>query len=150
MVGKQAWRSGHQDLFTPDELDRVEAATTDDIFEIGWDVPKSGLTVVALVGSELVGAASLRPYPSEGSYGLIEPMSVIPGYQRHGVGTAIWNYVVSLARKRGYPGLRVFALTRNQMAVDFYAKMGCRVVGASALRLGAHVEPATAFQFDFA
>jgi hypothetical protein len=97
------------------------------------NVPKTDLAVVAIVGSDLVGAATLRPYPSDGTLdgatksgvvkavrasgvsaagqaypgrvrkGLIEPMSVIPGYQRRGVETAIWNYVVSLAQKRLIP-----------------------------------------------
>jgi GNAT superfamily N-acetyltransferase len=149
-IGKEAWLSGHRHLFTQDELDQVQAAQTDDIFGFDWEVPKSGITVVASVGPNLVGAATLRPYPSNGLPGLIEPMSVIPGFQRHGVGTAIWNYVVALARQRTYPGLRVFALTGNQMAVGFYTKMGCRVVGRGELRLGEHVEPATGFQLDFA
>src|SRR2546425_10119929 len=81
ILGKLAWRSGHEHLFTEEEVTQVMAAQTDDVFTFSWVVPKTGATFLALDGPTMVGAVTLRPTPSKGGYGLVEPMSVLPGRQ---------------------------------------------------------------------
>ena len=53
------------------------AAQTDDVFTFSWVVPKTGATFIALDGTTMVGAVTLRPNPSNGGYGLVEPMYVL-------------------------------------------------------------------------
>jgi ribosomal protein S18 acetylase RimI-like enzyme len=122
-------------------------AKGDAVFTISWVVPATGVTFLAFDGVTMVGALTLRPNPSDGGEALIEPMSVLPGQQRLGVGTELWRNVVVFSRRRGDSGINVYALDRNPMAMGFYPKMGCRVVGTGTLGLGAHTEPATHFWF---
>src|SRR5438105_2292353 len=43
------------------------------ILEFSWRLLPTGVILVALLGTEYVGAINLRPEPSDGAYGLIEP-----------------------------------------------------------------------------
>jgi GNAT superfamily N-acetyltransferase len=145
-----AWRSGHGHLFSAEEIAQVEAAAPGvNIFTTSWTVPSSGVIFLAIDGTSIVGVANLRPFPSDGGPALVEPMHVLPGRQRQGIGEALWRYVETYSRSRGDSRLDVYALTENPMAMGFYAKMGGRVVGTGEFRLGDHVERATHFQFKF-
>jgi len=148
-MGHAAWLSGHGHLFSPDENALVMASNTNDIFQTSWIVPPQGLTWLAVDGPKIVGAVDLRPVLREADYGLVEPMNVLPEYQRQGVGKSLWIVVAAWSKHRGEKGLRVWALNGNDKAMSFYKKIGCRVVDEGELRLGAHAEPATGFQYEF-
>jgi ribosomal protein S18 acetylase RimI-like enzyme len=150
-VIREAWRSGHGHLFSEEEIAQVMAsAPTQNIFSVSWTVPMTGVVFAAFDETGIIGAANLRPDPNQiGQPALIEPISVSPGHQRQGVGEALWKYLKTFSQKRGDSWLDVYALDRNPKAMGFYRKMGCRLVGTGELRLGAHMEPATHFVYEF-
>src|SRR5438045_3148816 len=88
-VGRAAWLSGHSHLFNSAEITQFNAVPNpDELFTFSWTVPTTGVTLIALDDDDIVGALCLRPHPSNGERGLVEPMSVLPGRQRTGIGTA--------------------------------------------------------------
>jgi GNAT superfamily N-acetyltransferase len=143
------WLSGHRHLFTQAEIDEIQSAFPHSILEFSWPLPPTGVIFVAVLGTEYVGAINLRPEPSDGTYALIEPMSVNEDHQRHGVGTKLWQFAEDVSRRRGDRGLQVWAMNGNPKAMAFYPKVGCRAVATGWVRLGLHVEPATGFHKDF-
>ena len=148
-VIKAAWRSGHGHLFTKEEIAQVMAAgPQENIFTVTWTVPTTGVVFLAFDGTTMIGVANLRPNPGTRGPALVEPMSVLPGRQRQGIGEALWRYLEAYSRNRGDTELDVYALDRNPMASAFYRKMGGRIVGTAELRLGDHIEPANRFLFE--
>lgn len=75
----------------------------------------------------------------------LEDLFVLPEYRRQGIGKALITHVAELAVSRGCGRLEWSVLDWNQPAIDFYEKIGakilpdwriCRVTGASLAQLG--------------
>lgn len=75
----------------------------------------------------------------------LEDLFVLPEYRRQGIGKALITHVAELAVSRGCGRLEWSVLDWNQPAIDFYEKIGakilsdwriCRVTGASLAALG--------------
>ena len=142
-----AWLLGHGHLFGPAELDLLKTTDIPQPFTTSWSVPDSGVIFVADADGASVGVLNLRPNPSDGSYGLVEPLMVSPTYNRRGVGTNLWNACANFSEQRGDRGLTVWALNGNPIANNFYLKMGGRPGDTGSFKLGRHVEPATQYLF---
>ena len=74
----------------------------------------------------------------------LEDLFVLPEYRRQGIGTAMLTYLGKLALERDAGRLEWSVLDWNQSAIDFYEKMGakilldwriCRVTGESLSNL---------------
>lgn len=58
--------------------------------------------------------------------GSIGRMAVLPAYRRQGVGTAILQYLLEIARQQGYSTIKISA---QQRVEEFYARQGFIPVG---------------------
>jgi ribosomal protein S18 acetylase RimI-like enzyme len=64
---------------------------------------------------------------------------VLPDARRHGIGTALLQRLAAVVEERGYGRLEWSVLEWNRLAIDFYEKLGaklmtewriCRVTGS--------------------
>ncbi len=56
----------------------------------------------------------------------LEDLFVLPGARRHGVGRAAFRYLAGEAVRRGCGRMEWVVLDWNQLAIDFYDKLGAR------------------------
>ena len=87
--------------------------------------------IVAELGDRIVGFALFFPNYSTfltkpGIY--LEDLFVLPKYRRQGIGKAMLTYLGKLAIERNVGRLEWSVLDWNQSAIDFYEKMGARVL----------------------
>jgi GNAT superfamily N-acetyltransferase len=68
----------------------------------------------------------------------LEDLFVLPDERRHGVGRAFFRYLAAEAVRRGCGRMEWVVLTWNQLAMDFYDKLGAtRMTGWHTYRLTA-------------
>ncbi|MGI0479941.1 N-acetyltransferase family protein [Geminocystis sp. CENA526] len=58
----------------------------------------------------------------------LEDLFVLPEYRRQGIGKALLNYLINLAKKRDFGRVEWSVLNWNQSAIDFYENMGAKVL----------------------
>ena len=56
----------------------------------------------------------------------LEDLFVLPGARRHGVGRAVFRYLAGEAVRRGCGRMEWVVLDWNQLAIDFYDRLGAR------------------------
>ena len=56
----------------------------------------------------------------------LEDIFVLPDARRHGVGRTMFRYLAGEARRRGCGRMEWVVLDWNQLAIDFYDKLGAR------------------------
>lgn len=136
-----AARQAYGHIFNPGELEKFFAG---DILP-SWEQGNVRYIFVAEIDSEIVGVADLTDL--DDGWMLVEPMYVVPGYQRSGIGTMLWRHCLKAAAYRKAPGVRVWALEKNQLANHFYVKQGCKPKYRGQLCVGEHCEPAIGYEF---
>ncbi|MBN1485342.1 MAG: GNAT family N-acetyltransferase [Chloroflexia bacterium] len=97
-----------------------------------------GLEVlVAEVNGSVIGFLSLSfPYSLTGMRALIEELAVEPTYRRQGIGAALVEAAVRLARRRDCPYLLVDTARSNEPVRTFYQACGFPAGGIAPLRIG--------------
>jgi GNAT superfamily N-acetyltransferase len=90
---------------------------------------RAGLTRVAIVDGRVVGYATLLP----GDVAELEDLFVDPDWMRRGIGTALVEDAVAIARARGAPRIEV---TANHHALRFYDAVGFVTHGTVVTPLG--------------
>ena len=90
---------------------------------------RAGRTRVAVVDGQVVGYATVL----FGDVAELEDLFVDPDWMRQGVGTALVEDAVDIARSRGFTRIEV---TGNDHAREFYASVGFIVVGTVTTPLG--------------
>jgi ribosomal protein S18 acetylase RimI-like enzyme len=89
-----------------------------------------GSLFVAEENASLVGFALCSPLES----GLhLDELDVLPAAGRRGIGTALVNAVVDLARQRGLPYVTLSTLSSIPWNAPWYARLGFRVLTADEL-----------------
>ena len=87
--------------------------------------------VMAMDGGRVVGVGRLHGNPNEESQ--VRFMAVDPEYEGKGIGTLILKELEKEARKRHS---KCIVMDARESAVDFYKKMGYRVVGPTHTLFG--------------
>jgi GNAT superfamily N-acetyltransferase len=93
-------------------------------------VPPFECVIAELDGAPVGFALFFHTYSTWlGKRGLwLEDLFVLPEARRHGVGTALLRHVGALATERGCGRFEWSVLEWNQPALDFYARMGAKVM----------------------
>jgi GNAT superfamily N-acetyltransferase len=58
----------------------------------------------------------------------LEDLFVLPEYRRQGIGKSLLNYLINLAKNRDFGRVEWSVLDWNKPAIDFYQKMGAKVL----------------------
>ncbi|MCU1692168.1 MAG: acetyltransferase [Frankiales bacterium] len=116
-------------LAGPADLDEVYALRHE-VFVVGQDVPEDmerdeldadALHAAARLDGVLVGTGRLLAPGAAGPSATIGRMAVAPARQGTGVGAAVLDLLVRLARERGWPDVELHAQTH---ALGFYSRVG--------------------------
>jgi predicted GNAT family N-acyltransferase len=83
----------------------------------------SAVHVLGEIGGEPVAAGRLRCLPE---YAKLERIAVREAYRGRGIGSALTDFLVCLARERGYSSYRMNAQAHLEA---FYSRLGFRAVG---------------------
>jgi GNAT superfamily N-acetyltransferase len=96
-----------------------------------WMEQPPGVTVVAVEGDALVGSAKTGPNrPGRGAHVATASFMVDPAHRGHGVGRALAEHVLELAREAGYAAMQFNAVVEtNTAAVELWTALGFRVMG---------------------
>jgi GNAT superfamily N-acetyltransferase len=145
-----AFLSTHGHMFSDEEKVLFLAGTAGDYLQFTWTLPPQGPIALAVDAGRIVGATVMHRHNSRGKYTVIEPMSVLPEYQGHNVGTRLWRFVATESKRFGDRGLQVWPLDRNEAGINFFQKhLRLQFIGKGEWRLRDHVEAATGLQEDF-
>ncbi|HVV19053.1 MAG TPA: GNAT family N-acetyltransferase [Pseudonocardiaceae bacterium] len=95
-----------------------------------WMEEPPGATVVAVDGDVILGSAKTGPNrPGRGAHIATASFMVDPAHQRRGVGRALGEHVLSLARAAGYRGMQFNAVVEtNTGAVALWRSLGFTVL----------------------
>jgi ribosomal protein S18 acetylase RimI-like enzyme len=125
-VRGEGWRTAYAGIIAAEILDAIDESADTARFagRIGTE-PDVHLLVAELDG-EVVGFCTYGPDRDEPSSGRgeIYALYVSPGVWRSGAGTILIQAAVSDCRDRGITEIRLWTLTDNSQARDFYARRG--------------------------
>jgi GNAT superfamily N-acetyltransferase len=112
-------------------------------WSVRWDVATWGV-LLARVGEDVIGGAVVAcrtpgPYELEDRDDLaaLVDLRVAPAWQRHGVGSALFDATAHWARSQGCRALKIETQDVNVPACRFYAARGCRL---GAVQTAAYAE----------
>ena len=103
-----------------------------DVIDVPLHDIQAGSVRVATGSLRVLGFASLIPGRSDGAAEL-DALFVDPAFMRRGIGRALLDDALTLARSRG---CRRIEVTANPRAVEFYVKMGFIDDGIEQTRFG--------------
>ncbi len=113
----------------PEDLEEVYALRHE-VFVLGQDVPEdmerddldaAAVHAAARIDGVLVGTGRLLAPGTAAPSATIGRMAVAPGRQGQGVGAAVLDLLVGVARERGWPDVELHAQTH---ALGFYSRVG--------------------------
>ena len=95
-----------------------------------WMETAPGRTFVALEGDVVIGTAKMGPNrPGRGAHVATASFMVDPQQQGHGVGRALGEYVVDVARREGYRAMQFNAVVEpNVAAVQLWQQLGFTIL----------------------
>jgi len=147
-VHDAAWRDAYQGVIPGRELERMIARRG----PVWWrQAIVGGTRLMVLDFSETVaGYASYgrNRMPALAYSGEIFELYLAPEYQGAGLGRRMFDAARSDLAAHGYLSFVVWALAGNDRALEFYRRLGGRVVRRAPERFGAETRERVAFGFD--
>ena len=116
------WRAHYPGIISPAQIDYMLARMYD-VDTMRCELESGIAWFRALVNGELRGFASVGPTEIATEFKL-HKLYVHPGWQRHGLGSALLKEVESIARARGATTLLLNVNKRNEIAIAAYHKRG--------------------------
>jgi amino-acid N-acetyltransferase len=95
----------------PDDIDAVLQLLRDNALPVDGLSDHLSNTLVVRDGNRIVGSAALEVY---GDGALLRSVAVAPGLQRSGVGRALTDAAIDLARRRRIPALFLLTTTADE------------------------------------
>jgi GNAT superfamily N-acetyltransferase len=121
-IGRELVADGDTYVFSP--------LTSDDELKAYWLSP-AGRTFVAAVEGQAAGCYFLRSnYPGRGRHVANASFAVARRFARRGIGRAMGEHSVELARSLGYKAMQFnLVVSTNEPAVTLWRTLGFRIVG---------------------
>jgi ribosomal protein S18 acetylase RimI-like enzyme len=142
---EQAWRAAYAHIYTPQEIDGVFDSTISSYGD--WVDRRKGHVahISADSAGEMIGFISLSLLKND--EGEVSALYILPAFQRHGVGQALWDTGCTRLQGLGCPAVWVWTLERVG-AVHFYEKQGCLRADEGSYYVGEHHERAIGFRME--
>lgn len=148
LVHDAAWRGAYRGIIPGRELERMIARRG----SIWWrDAINRGSRVIVMeFDEEVQGYASYGPnrVPSLPYQGEIFELYLAPEFQGLGFGRHLFKSARVDLSNHGYHSSLVWALLENERAMDFYRRLGGRVVRRAQERFAGEYRTRIAFGFD--
>jgi len=146
-VHDAAWRGAYSGLIPGLELERMIARRGPRWWQ---SAIRRGSRLLVLDFDERIGGYTsygrnrvpLLPYGGE-----IFELYIAPEFQGLGFGTRLFEVARKDLAEHGYPSILVWALADNERAVQFYLKLGGRIVRQAIERFGPETRARLAFAF---
>ncbi len=146
-VHDAAWRDAYRGLIPGRELERMIARRG----PCWWQSAISrGSRLLVLDFDETIGGYASygrNRVPSLPYGGEIFELYIAPEFQGLGFGTRLFDVARKDLAEYGYPAFLVWALADNERAVQFYLKLGGKVVRQAIEHFGAETRSRVAFAF---
>jgi ribosomal protein S18 acetylase RimI-like enzyme len=147
-VHDAAWRDAYRGLIPGRELERMIARRG----PLWWHsaIIRGSRLIVLDFDETIRGYASYgrNRVPSLHYGGEIFELYIAPEFQGLGFGTRLFQAARKDLAQHGYRTFLVWALAENERAVQFYAKLGGRIVRQAVERFGSETRGRVAFAFD--
>lgn len=90
--------------------------------------------IVAEVDGKIVGYAMFNPAPFfpfkvKEKWFYITDIYILPEYRKKGIGKALINYIINLAKSQEIKKIKLSVWTFNRNAINFYEKLGFKITG---------------------
>jgi ribosomal protein S18 acetylase RimI-like enzyme len=133
----QAWRTAYQGIIPGDELNKLINRRGADWWESA--IRKGSRISVLQFGNHIAGYANYGRNRARSLFydGEIYELYLRPEYQGLGFGRRLFTAARKDLIQSGLKSLVVWALSENDMALDFYRALGGRAVARSSERFGA-------------
>ncbi len=146
-VHDAAWRGAYRGLIPGLELERMIARRGPSWWQ---SAIRRGSRLLVLDFDETIGGYTsygrnrvpLLPYGGE-----IFELYIAPEFQGLGFGSRLFEVARKDLAEHGYPSVLVWALADNERAVQFYLKLGGRIVRQAIERFGPETRVRLAFAF---
>jgi ribosomal protein S18 acetylase RimI-like enzyme len=146
-VHDAAWRGAYRGLIPGLELERMIARRGPSWWQ---SAIRRGSRLLVLDFDETIGGYTsygrnrvpLLPYGGE-----IFELYIAPEFQGLGFGSRLFEVARKDLAEHGYPSVLVWALADNERAVQFYLKLGGRIVRQAIERFGPETRARLAFAF---
>jgi ribosomal protein S18 acetylase RimI-like enzyme len=146
-VHDAAWRGAYRGLIPGLELERMIARRGPSWWQ---SAIRRGSRLLVLDFDETIGGYTsygrnrvpLLPYGGE-----IFELYIAPEFQGLGFGSRLFEVARKDLAEHGYPSILVWALADNERAVQFYLKLGGRIVRQAIERFGPETRARLAFAF---
>jgi ribosomal protein S18 acetylase RimI-like enzyme len=147
-VHDASWRDAYRGLIPGRELERMIARRGPRWWQSA--IMRGSRLLVLDFDDTICGYASYgrNRVPSLHFGGEIFELYIAPPYQGLGFGTRLFEVARKDLAEHGYPSFVVWALGENDRAVQFYTKLGGRIVRQAAERFGTETRARVAFGFD--
>jgi len=147
-VHDSAWRDAYRGIIPGRELERMIARRGPNWWTSA--IARNSRLIVLDFDESIGGYASYgrNRVPSLPYRGEIFELYLAPEFQGLGYGRRLFQAARADLAEHGLPNLLVWALADNERALQFYERMGGRVVRQAKERFGAELRDRVAFGFD--
>jgi ribosomal protein S18 acetylase RimI-like enzyme len=124
------WRSTYRDLAPPEAIRLLDEPRRQAQWEAMLAKAERTMLVAERNGQIVgIGTAGAATVPELGERGEILYLYVDPTYARAGIGRALMRRLALALQAQGYRSVALGVVEGNQPAIDFYSKLGGRLVG---------------------
>src|SRR5262245_34106865 len=143
-----AWRTAYQGIIPGPELDKLINRRGPDWWESA--IRKGSRIAILVFGDTVAGYANYGRNRARSLYydGEIYELYLRPEFQGLGVGRKLFTSARKDLAQSGLHSLVVWALSDNELAVDFYRNLGGRAVARSSERFGSKVLDKVAYAWQ--
>jgi GNAT superfamily N-acetyltransferase len=142
---EQAWRSAYTHIYSTEEIDGVFNGSIPSYGDWVERRKQHIEHIAAEVDGQMVGFTSLARLKDD--EGEISALYLLPAYQRHGIGKALWEAGCKRLRELGCHEVWVWTIARAD-AVQFYEWLGCVQADEGVYEVGEHKERAVGFRLE--
>jgi diamine N-acetyltransferase len=131
-IAYQTWPSAYQDILTPSALDYMLQYfySTEALIQ---QMESGQIFFIAEQRHQPIGFASVSKY--DAPIYKLNKLYVLPDLQKAGAGKALMNEAIRIARSNNAKQL-ILNVNRNNVAKDFYSKMGFIIIKEENIDLG--------------
>ena len=141
-------RNAYKDFLNPSDLAIFTESET--AIRIAAQIASADTVLVALIENQVVGharwgelEADYWPYQN-----LVHALFIDPNHQHHRAGSALLSECALAAESTGHAGMMIGAFLANKPALEWYTRLGGRLIEEAPLQVGGNFYQSAFIAFD--